>query len=233
MAHRLTSQIIRILLTVALATGFTHSLQAQEDYRFSIGGGIGMTGYLGDANTSFLWRNPGWDVELQLRYLSNPRWAFKTNLYAGSLRGDSSQMTNILPQENNYKFSTMFYELGEQAEFNFFSFGMGQTYRKLKRITPYITAGASLTLWTTEGKTGAAFTLPLGIGVKYKLSERWNLGFEFLMKKTFTDRLDGDNLNAPLGIESSLIKNTDWYSTMSVTISYEFSKRCATCNYKD
>lgn len=226
--------VFRALLIAILSIGvFTPNLRAQEDYRFSVGGGIGMTGYLGDANSSFLWRNPGWDLELQLRYLSNPRWAFKTNLYAGSLRGDSSQMTNILPQENNYKFSTMFYELGEQAEFNFFSFGMGETYRKLKRITPYITAGVSLMLWTTEGKTGAAFTLPLGVGVKYKLSERLNLGFEFLMKKTFTDRLDGDKLNAPLGIKSSFMKNTDWYSTMSVTVSYEFSRRCATCNYKD
>lgn len=212
---------------------FPQRLKAQEDYRFDIGGGVGMTGYLGDANTANLWGNPGWDLELLFRYMANPRWAFKTNFYTGSLSGDSSKMTNVFPGGETYKFSTNFYELGEMVEFNFFNYGMGETYRKLKRISPYIAAGVGLTLWSVDGKMGTAFNIPLGVGVKYKLSERWNIGFEFLMKKTFTDRLDGEVLKDPYGIKSSFMKNTDWYSTMSITISYEFSKRCAVCNYKD
>lgn len=211
----------------------TLTAYAQEDYRFDIGGGIGMTGYLGDANTANLWKHPGVDGELLFRYLANPRFSFKTNFYAGSLSGNSADMTNVFPEGNTYRFSTTFFELGEMAEFNFFNYGVGESYRKLKRISPYITAGVGLTLWTTSGMTSAAFTIPLGVGLKYKLSERWNLGFEFLMKKTFSDRFDGTALADPLGIKSSFIKNTDWYSTMSVTISYEFSKRCAVCNYKD
>lgn len=207
--------------------------KAQEDYRFDIGAGAGMTGYLGDANAANLWGNPGWDFEALFRYIANPRWAFKTNFYTGSLRGDSSQMTNVFPGGETYKFSTTFYELGEMVEFNFFNYGMGETYRKLKRISPYIAAGIGMTLWSVDGKTGAAFNIPLGVGVKYKLSERWNIGFEFLMKKTFSDKLDGEALRDPYGIKSSFMKNTDWYSTMNITISYEFSKRCAVCNYKD
>ncbi|MDE6717745.1 MAG: porin family protein [Muribaculaceae bacterium] len=222
---------IKIISLLIVLTAFL--APAQEDYRFDIGGGVGMTGYLGDANTANLWSRPGFDAELLFRYLPNPRWGIKTNFYIGSLSGDSSKMTNVFPEGNTFKFSTTFFELGEMAEFNFFNYGMGETYRKLKRFTPYIAAGLGVTAWSTEGKFGAALTIPLGVGAKYKLSERWNLGFEFLMKKTFTDRLDGPQLDDPLGIKSSFMKNTDWYSTMSVTISYEFSKRCATCNYKD
>ena len=230
LSERLPRLVMALLLAViALPRAFAQD----DDFRFSIGGGVGMTGYLGDANTSNLWQNPGWDAEVHFRYLNNPRWAFKTSLYAGSLRGDSSEMTNVFPQGNTYKFSTMFYELGELAEFNFFNFGTGPAYRKLRRISPYITAGVSLTLWKTNGKTGIAFTLPFGAGVKYKLSERWDLGLEFLMKKVFTDRLDGEQLDDPLGIKSTFMKNTDWYSTMSLTVSYEFGRRCAICNYKD
>ena len=205
----------------------------QEDYRFDIGAGLGMTGYLGDANTANLWSEPGWDFEALFRYIANPRWAFKTNFYAGNLRGDSSKMTNVFPGGETFSFSTTFYELGEMVEFNFFNYGMGETYRKLKRISPYIAAGIGMTVWSIDGKTGAAFNIPLGVGLKYKLSQRWNIGFEFLMKKTFSDRLDGEQLKDPYGIKSSFMKNTDWYSTMSLTISYEFSKRCAVCNYKD
>lgn len=216
-----------------LATFLPTKTMAQEDYRFDIGAGLGMIGYLGDANTANLWSEPGWDFEALFRYIANPRWAFKTNFYAGNLRGDSSKMTNVFPGGETFSFSTTFYELGEMVEFNFFNYGMGETYRKLKRISPYIAAGIGMTVWSIDGKTGAAFNIPLGVGLKYKLSQRWNIGFEFLMKKTFSDRLDGEQLKDPYGIKSSFMKNTDWYSTMSLTISYEFSKRCAVCNYKD
>ena len=180
-----------------LATFLPTKTMAQEDYRFDIGAGLGMTGYLGDANTANLWSEPGWDFEALFRYIANPRWAFKTNFYAGNLRGDSSKMTNVFPGGETFSFSTTFYELGEMVEFNFFNYGMGETYRKLKRISPYIAAGIGMTVWSIDGKTGAAFNIPLGVGLKYKLSQRWNIGFEFLMKKTFSDRLDGEQLKDP------------------------------------
>ena len=142
-------------------------------------------------------------------------------------------MTNVFPDGHTFRFSTTFYELSELFEFNFLPYGMGESYRKLKRITPYITAGLGATMWSVDGKTGAAFTIPFGVGVKYKPSRRLNIGLEFLMKKTFTDRLDGAMLDDPYGIKSSFMKNTDWYSTLTVTVTYEFSKRCEVCNYKD
>lgn len=227
------TRVVKIFIISLACVLSAFAARAQEDYRFDIGGGIGMTGYLGDANTANLWGSPGFDAELLFRYLPGPRWGLKTNLYIGTLGGDSAKMTNVFPDGNTFKFSTTFYELGELVEFNFFNYGIGETYRRLKRITPYIAAGLGVTAWSTGGKFGAALNIPLGLGVKYKLSERWNLGFEFLMKKTFSDKLDGETLADPLGIKSSFMKNTDWYSTMSVTISYEFSKRCAVCNYKD
>ena len=227
----MTARVLLPLILLVLASPLR--MTAQEDYRFDIGGGIGMTGYLGDANTSNLYRNPSWDLELLLRYIANPRWAFKTNFYAGGLRGNSEQMTTVFPSGESYRFSTTFFELGEMAEFNFFNYGIGERYRKLKRFSPYITGGVSVTMWSVDGHTLAGFTLPFGIGAKFKVNKRLNLGVEFLMKKVFTDRLDGPMLDDPLGIKSSFVKNTDWYSTLTFTISYEFSKRCQTCNYKD
>jgi len=223
--------LLKILLVLATASA-SFAARAQEDYRFDIGGGIGMTGYLGDASSN-LYASPSWDAEILFRYIYNPRFNFKTNFYVGGLGGDTSKMDDILPDGENFKFTTTFYELGEMVEFHFFNYGMGERYRKLKRWTPYITAGLGVTAWKADGKFGAAATIPLGIGFKYKPALRWNLGLEFLMKKTFTDRLDGEHLKDPYGIKSGFMKNTDWYSTLTITISYEFSKRCAVCNYKD
>ena len=223
--------LLKILLVLATASA-SFAARAQEDYRFDIGGGIGMTGYLGDASSN-LYASPSWDAEILFRYIYNPRFNFKTNFYVGGLGGDTSKMDDILPDGENFKFTTTFYELGEMVEFHFFNYGMGDRYRKLKRWTPYITAGLGVTAWKADGKFGAAATIPLGIGFKYKPALRWNLGLEFLMKKTFTDRLDGEHLKDPYGIKSGFMKNPDWYSTLTITISYEFSKRCAVCNYKD
>ncbi len=223
----------RLILALLLALTALVPARAQEDYRFDIGAGIGMTGYLGDANTANMWSSPSWDAEILFRYIVNPRINLKTNFYIGGLNGDSSKMENVFPDAANFKFSTTFYELGEMFEFHFFNYGMGESYRKLKRWTPYITAGVGVTAWSVDSKAGAAFTIPLGVGFKFKPSLRWNLGLEFLMKKTFSDKLDGEALSDPLGIKSSFMKNTDWYSTLTLTISYEFSKRCAVCNYKD
>lgn len=225
----LQKQLIFILFLLALPL----SARAQEDYRFDIGGGIGMTGYLGDASPSNLYRNPSWDVELLFRYIANPRWGFKTNFYVGGLRGNSANMSNVLPSGETFKFTTAFYELGEIAEFNFFNYGIGERYRKLKRFTPYIAAGLSMTLWSVDGHTYAGFTIPLGIGAKFKINKRLNLGLEFLMKKVFSDKLDGEKLSDPFAIKSSFAKNTDWYSTLTLTLSYEFSKRCQQCHYKE
>lgn len=222
-----------LMIVSAFVVLLAGEVKAQEDYRFDIGGGVGMTGYLGDANTANLLKHPGWDVEALLRYIVNPRWAFKTNLYVGNLSGNSADMTNVFPGGQTYKFSTTFYELGELAEFNFFNYGIGETYRRLNRFSPYITAGLGMTVWSVDGKGFFGINIPIGAGVKFKLNERLNLGFAFLMKKVFSDKLDGANLADPYQIKSSFAKNTDWYSTMTFTISYEFSKRCATCHYKE
>ena len=228
------SSLLKSCVMAIMTLIFTHpGARAQEDYRFDMGVGVGMTGYLGDANTSNLFQNPGWDANLLFRYIINPRLGLKTNFFTGGLRGDSQQMENVFPDGQNFKFSTNFYELSELFEFNFFEYGMGQSYRKLKRFTPYITAGLGATLWTVDKHVYAGFTIPLGVGFKFKVNERVNLGLEFLMKKVFSDRLDGVDLEDPFTIKSSFAKNTDWYSTLTFSVTYEFSTRCAVCNYKD
>ncbi len=228
---KIRSLLLTLLTLVVLL--LSNEARAQEDYRFEIGGGIGMTGYLGDANTANLYRNPGFAAQGIFRYMLNTRLALKTGIYGGTLSGDTSQMTDVMPGGANYKFSTTFFEASELFEFNFFPIGPMGDYRKLKRFTPYITGCLGLTMWTTSGYTGFAPTIPFGVGVKFKLKERLNIGLEWLMKKTFTDKLDSPELSDPHTIKSSFAKNTDWYSTLTITLTYEFSKRCAVCNYKD
>ena len=66
-------------------------------------------------------------------------------------------------------------------------------------------------------------------GVKYKLAQRVNASLEWMMHFTFSDRIDG--VCDPYGIESKgLFKNTDSFSVLQLTVSYDIWKKCKTCN---
>lgn len=220
------------MLIILMAAATNQKIAAQEEaYRFDIGGQVGMAGYLGDASSS-IFSKPGASFGASFRYLPDVRWAVRGVLNVFSLSGDTSTMDDVLPNFAQYKFKSTVYDLGGRIEFNFFSYGIGETYKKLRRWSPYLTLGIGVSVATCEGETHAGFNIPMGAGVKYKLRERWNLGVEFTMTKVFSDHIDGP-LADLYQIKSSFLKNTDWYSNISVSISYEFGKRCPTCHYVD
>ena len=70
------------------------------------------------------------------------------------------------------------------------------------------------------------------LGVKYKVSERMNVGLEWALHFSLSDELDGQK--DPYGIKSSgLFKNTDSHSTLQLTFSYSFMTKCKTCHNED
>lgn len=223
-------RLLVILLTlVALAAP---RLQAQEEtYRFDVGAQVGMAGYLGDASSN-IFGHPGFSGGVSWRYLPDARWAVRALLNVMSLSGDTADMDDVLPGQAQYSFKSTAYDLGGRVEFNFFSYGIGESYKKLRRWSPYLTVGLGVTLATCEGESAFGVNIPMGAGIKYKLRERWNLGLEFTMTKVFSDHVDGE-LSDLYQIKSSFIKNTDWYSNISVSVTYEFGKRCSTCHYVD
>lgn len=222
---------ILVILTLLLSVISFRASAQEESYRFDIGGQIGMAGYLGDASSS-IFAKPGVVFGASFRYLPDVRWCIRGLFNVYSLSGDTSNMDDVLPGFAQYSFKSTAYDLGGRIEFNFFAYGIGESYKRLRRFTPYLTLGVGLTVATCEGQSHAGFNIPMGVGVKYKLRERWNLGAEFTMTKVFSDHVDGA-LADLYQIKSSFLKNTDWYSNISISITYEFGKRCATCHYVD
>ena len=227
----MTRTVLIFMITVAAC--LPANLQAQEAaYKFDIGASLGMSGYLGDANTSSLYKNPGFAAGASFRYLPNTRWAIKGMLTYAGLSGNSADMTNVYPGGEPYKFTSKVYDFSGRVEFNFFNYGIGETYRKMKRWSPYLSLGVGITVASCQG-TATALNLPMGIGIKYKLRERINLGVEWTMTKAFNDNIDGPVLDDLYQIKSSFMKNTDWYSTLMLSVSFEFGERCKNCFYVD
>ena len=71
--------------------------------------------------------------------------------------------------------------------------------------------------------------MPIGVGVKYKLGDRLNLTAEWMMHFSGSDKLDG--MKDPYGIKSSgPFKNTDCYSTLQLSLTYDLWTKCKTCH---
>lgn len=227
----------RIVITVltALVIGTLVSRGQSAPYKFDLGASLGMTGYLGDANRSSLFKHPGFDGEVGFRYLPNVRWSVKGVFSVLSLSGSTADMDNVLPStgQEYYDFTSTVYDLGARMEFNFLPYGIGETYKRLKRWSPYLTLGVGVSLSSSGGTTSVAPNLPMGAGVKYKINERLNLMAEFTMTKVFGDKVDGASLTDLNTIKTAFYKDTDWYSRLTIGFSYEFGKRCETCHYVD
>lgn len=204
-------------------------------YKFDFGASLGVSGYIGDANTSSLFKHPGFVGELRGGYLYDARWTFRAVFSTLSLSGSTADMEDVLPSvfEQPIDFKSTVYDLGVRTEFNFLPYGIGETYKRLKRVSPYLTAGIGLSMSSVSGESFFAPNIPLGIGVKYKASERLNLFAEFTMTKVFGDKVDGAALSDLNTIKTSFYKNTDWYSRFTIGLTYEFGKRCETCHYVD
>ncbi len=233
MKTTLTRLILTMFLTMtAVATAVAQENVANQDsYKFDFGGGVGMSGYLGDANESNMFKHPGVSANLSFRYLANVRWNIRGLLSVNTLSGNTADWVNSLPEGKHQEFKSTVFDLGGRFEFNFFPYGIGETYKKMRRLTPYLSIGLGVSLASSDGNTFIAPNIPMAFGVKYKLKERLNLSGEFCMTKVFGDKVDSNGLTDLYGIKSSFLKNTDWYSSIVISISYEFGQRCETCHY--
>ncbi|MDE6207993.1 MAG: outer membrane beta-barrel protein [Muribaculaceae bacterium] len=237
MKHTSVHSLIRniavvVMLLVCVCTRSTASAQSAP-YKFAMGADLGMSGYIGDASRSNPFAHPGFGADLSFSYLPDVRWNIRTALSTFGLSGNTSDVANVLPEQAEYSFTSQVYELSARAEFNFFPYGIGETYKRLRRWTPYLALGVGVGLATSDGNTAAAFTLPMAFGFRFKVRPRLNLGIEFSMTKAFSDHFDGKQLADLNQIKTAFYKNTDWYSRISVGISYEFGERCETCHYVD
>lgn len=206
-----------------------------QEYKHEIGAAAGTSFYMGDANKTKLFLRPGIAAGAMYRYNINFHWAAKANLFAGTVSGNTSDTEkNIFPMQRQASFERTFIDLGGQIEFNFFPFSDKFSYRDTKPYTPYLLIGAATTI-ATGNKTFFNVNIPIGIGFKYKIKERLNVGLEFSARKLLGDDFDVTeknqnwNLDAPYGIKSNFLKNQDWYALTVLSLTWDFGLRHDPC----
>ena len=216
--------VIAVLLV--LVTG-VHA-QTDPEYKLELGGGIGMVSYQGDFNSS-LFKNLQPMFSVLAKYRFDPRRALSLNVSYGQLKGSSKDAKTYYPMTTVYDFKSNVADVGLRLEYNFWPFGTGFEYRGAKRLTPYVAIGLGMTIAKADGKSATGVNMPIGVGVKYKMGDRLNLAAEWAMHFTSSDELDG--IKDPYGIKSSgLFKNTDCYSHLRLSLSYDLWAKCRTCH---
>lgn len=229
--NRKVGNSVRIGLLACLLVFTVTPLHAQDDdeYRMEIGAGLGLDGYLGDFNGN-LTKDLRPMMAVILRRNLNPYMGLRLSGMFGKLKGSSADVDTYYPAYASipHQFSRSLVDIGLTYEYNFWSYGTGRDYRGAKRLTPYVGIGVGGTFVSGNGND-FAFNFPIGLGLKYKVADRLNLGLEWMMYFGTSDMLDG--VKDPYAIASSgLFKNTDSYSTCMLTLAYSFMPKCKTCN---
>ncbi len=219
-----------LICLLALVCSLHAAAQNDETvYRLELGGGVGMGLNLTDVDGKI-----GLAAAAVARFPLNPRMAVKAQFSYSQIKGATDGIKNFYPVDPSqpgsdrlhYEVSDGIYDLSALYELHFLPYGYVRDYKGYSRIVPYLQMGFGL----TYGPAGKAFSanIPLGFGVKYKVAPRLNLGLDWLMHFSLSDKLDG--LDAPLGIKSSGFRNKDHYSTLTLTLTYDLNPRCPTCN---
>lgn len=224
-------QFKRYIFLFILLTSLGIQSKAQ-DYKYEIGVSGGAAYYVGDLN-------PFGVSDLHVpfgglaRYNLNFRWALRADLIIGKLSGKADRDGNAFFEGALPTFSRNFVDLGIGGEFNFFPYSDKFKYKGTKRFTPYIASGTGLLFAGGEESLFAPY-LGLGAGLKYKLTDRINLGCRLMYKQLFSDALDapkkGDVPKDPYKLNEGFLKNGDGYMSLMFSITWDFSPRRKPCN---
>lgn len=223
-----------LLMLMVLLPAARMSAQDDPQYRMEIGAGVGTVSYEGDFNGNVL-KNMQPMFSALWRYNFDPYKDLRLSATYGKLKGFSKDVDTYYPDyaTEEYSFNRNLLDVSLVFEYNFWPYGTGRDYRGAKRLTPYIYGGIGATS-ASGGGSKSVFTanVPIGLGVKYKLNERMNLGLDWGIHFSLSDELDG--VKDPYQVKSSgMFKNTDCYSMLQLTLTYSFKAKCRTCNKEE
>lgn len=203
-------------LFFSLLLAFPLALCAQQPItqEGEFGVGIGAGHYFGDLNTRARLNRLKPSAGLFFRKNFNNYVALRIGAsYTQLGYSDVYNTHNELMRRRNLSFNTNVWELGLQGDFNFYRFMPGE---EGFNFTPYVTIGASVFNYDpyaflggekyflrplgTEGQNDTSYNLrpyssmalavPFGVGLKYALNRRINLGAEIVYRFANTDYLD-------------------------------------------
>lgn len=210
---KLIFSIVLLLLIVTVTP--VHAQWESVRQEGEIGFSIGAAHYFGDLNTKGRLNRPKPTIGAFFRKQFGNYIGLRIGAHFAQLGySDVYNTQNDYQRRRNLSFNSNIFELALQGDFNFFKFVPGDPEHS---FTPYVTIGAGIFSYDpyaylngqkhflrplgTEGQGLAAypdrkpyntmaFSFPIGVGVKYAINDRMNIGLEVAHRFTSTDYLD-------------------------------------------
>lgn len=212
------------------------SAQREDEYTKEWGVSLGMSQPLDDTNPSLL-SHPGLSFGGTVRWIQNPRLALRTSLNLHTLGGSTTGLQDFYPTTASavgnerlaYSYTGTLLDLSAVYEIHFLPYGFHSGYQGYRRLVPYLQLGLGAAYATKSGSVTPM--VPFGLGVKYKLRPRLNLSLDWTMRFSLSDQWDG--LEAPHALKSDFFRNKDHVGLLQLTLTFDFSPRCPTCNKAD
>ena len=235
-------------LVVALIVMFPTSMSAKESssrfYRMEVGAQVGASYYVGEL-APYVFLSTAEAYGAQFRYKIDPRWALQ-------LKGQRQRVVNNVEDDNLWRLESGKYvhpmwHVDVVGEYNFFQLGLDEYNIHMRPWTPYMFVGFGLTFYedSINNRGPSAVYVPVGLGVKWKFADRWQLQFAWQHNVYLVngDGLEGvidarrPNLfNDSYKMNGSNIMNNDVTSTLTLGVVFEFGcqqRKCVFCDYKD
>jgi hypothetical protein len=217
LAKGLTSKIVMRLLFFSSLLFANKTFAQKSEVGLMLGGSV-YSGDLSPALVNFQFIRPAAGIFYRYNYTTH--WAAKAAIFAGTITANDAASSDPFQQNRNLSFTSRIFELTGNIEFNFLEYATGDSKRP---FTPYIFTGLSVFDFNpkadfngelvelkplgTEGQNLAnppvkpyslvQLAIPLGLGIKWNLGQRFCLGFEIGSRKTFTRYLDDVGGNYP------------------------------------
>lgn len=239
----MNSIISKIVAIIIISLSY-YSVAAQNNIaKYEVGVAVSAFIYQGDLTTHRFGsvETARFGINIHGSKIISPSFMLRTNLAFGSLKGDDAKYNNpAFRKQRNFNFRSPLFEVAQLVVWNL----LGKNYED-KGFSPYVFGGAGLSFLKIKrdwSNFNAAYfgdgadlpnliaidaqhslpkiipVIPLGVGVRYGLTQNIIINAESSYRLTYTDYIDGFSKAA------NPTKN-DHYLTISVGAIYRVGKK--------